>query len=383
MKNKIRILEIIQTLNPAYGGPATSILDRAAVLVKNGFKVDILTYDKKKSSYLKASKINIFNKGPGYGNYTFSITLFLWLIKNKQNYDLFIIHGLWHFSTLISRILLKKKYFIFVHGGLQPFFKLNFLKKLKKKIYWSLIEKKNSLLSNSLLLTNTIEKKQLDNTFVNTNGIKKEVVGLEIIKPKFNKKKVINIFNKKFPELKNKKFLIFLGRFNEIKGCDTLIKALNKLSKKNIKINVLLAGPNNTYKDYLKNLSSKYKLEKNLFWSDTITGDLKWGCILSSSGMVLASNGESFGVSLAESLSCSRPVLTTNKVNIYKDILESQAGLISKNEVNDFSKILEKFNNFNKTQIRRLSKNALNCFNKNFKLNYRKNRLAEFLKKIT
>ena len=381
MKNKIRILEIIQTLNPAYGGPATSILDRAAALVKNGFKVDILTYDKKKSSYIKSSKINIFNKGPGYGNYTFSINLFFWLAKNRQNYDLFIIHGIWHFSTLISRILLKKKYFVFLHGGLQPFFKLNFLKKIKKKIYWSLIEKKNLLMSRSLLLTNITEKKQLDNTFVNTERIKKQVVGLGILKPKFNRKKAINLFNKKFPRLKNKKFLIFLGRFNKIKGCDTLIKALNKLSKKNIKINVLLAGPNNTFKDNLKNLSNKYKLEKNLFWSDTITNDLKWGCILSSSGMVLASNGENFGVSLAESLSCSRPVLTTYKVNIYKEILKYQAGFVSKNRVNDFSKILEKFNNFNKVKLRQFSKNSLICFNRNFNLDYRKNMLAVFLKK--
>lgn len=381
MKNKIKILRIIPTLNPAYGGPANAILDSSISLVKNGFKVDILTYDKKNSSYLKSKKINIFNMGPGYTNFKFSINLFLWLHKNKKNYDLFIIHGIWQFSTLISRILLKKKYFVFLHGGLDPFFKLNFLKKIKKKIYWLLIEKKNLLMSNSLLLTNTIEKNQLNNTFVNTSGIKKKVVNYGILEPKFNKKKSVNLFNKNFPSLKNKKFLLFLGRFHEKKGCDTLIKALNILLKKNIKINVLLAGPNNTFKDNLKNLSKKYGLEKNLFWSDTITNDLKWGAISSSSGMVLASNGENFGVALAESLSCSRPVLTTYKVNIYKEILKHKAGFVSKNSVNDFSKILEKFNNFNKVKKRQLSKNSLICFNKNFNLEYKNNILAKFLKK--
>ncbi len=206
-------------------------------------------------------------------------------------------------------------------------------------------------------------------------------MGYGILEPKFNKKKSINLFNKNFPRLKNKKFLLFLGRFHEKKGCDTLIKALNILLKKNIKINVLLAGPNNTFKDNLKSLSKKYGLQKNLFWSDTIINDLKWGAILSSSGMVLASNGENFGVALAESLSCSRPVLTTNKVNIYKEILKHKAGFVSKNSVNDFSKILEKFNNFNKVKKRQLSKNSLICFNKNFNLEYKNNILAKFLKK--
>ena len=36
----------------------------------------------------------------------------------------------------------------------------------------------------------------------------------------------------------------------------------------------------------------------------------------------LASNGENFGISSVEALSCSKPVITTNKVNIYKSILK-------------------------------------------------------------
>jgi len=47
MKNKIKVLRIIQTLNPAYGGPANTIIGNSTALVKNGFKVDILTYDNK------------------------------------------------------------------------------------------------------------------------------------------------------------------------------------------------------------------------------------------------------------------------------------------------------------------------------------------------
>ena len=46
--------------------------------------------------------------------------------------------------------------------------------------------------------------------------------------------------------------------------------------------------------------------------------------------MLLASHGENFGVSLVESLSMSRPVITTNKVNILR-IEDSDAGFISNN----------------------------------------------------
>ena len=381
MKNKIKILRIIQTLNPAYGGPANTIIDNSLSLIKNGFKVDILTYDNKNTSYVKSNKIKIFNKGPAYGNYTFSINLFLWLFKNKRSYDYFIIHGIWHFSTLISRILLRKNYFVFLHGGLDPYFSKNFFKKIKKIIYWNLVEKKNLLNCKSLLLTSNQEKKSLNHTFVNTDNITKNVIGYGIIKPKINKKECINLFYKKFPDFKNKKFLLFLGRFDQKKGLEILINSIKKLTKKNIKINLLLVGKNNAYKDTLKILSKKNRTEKNIFWSDLMTGDLKWGTILASSGMVLSSHGENFGVSLVESLCCSKPVLTTNKVNIYEEIIKYDAGLISKNTVSDFTKILEKFHKFDDRRIKIMSRNSLICFNKKFNMISKNNKFSTFLKK--
>ena len=372
-KNKIKILRIIHTLDPTSGGPQNAILDNTISLQKLGIKVDILTGDKKKINLPKLKKIKVFNKGIGwFGDYGFNIKLFLWLLKNKDNYDYFIVHGLWSFYTLASRILLHKKYFVFVHGQLDPYFALNHFKKIKKIIYWILIERQNLLSSKSLLLTSTIEKQLLDKTFVNTNGITKTIVKYGILNEKINKKKVTDIFYENFPHLKKKNFLLFLGRFHHKKGCDILIKSLNKLAKQNIRLNILLAGPNtgstNEYKNELKNLSKKYQLEKNLFWSDAIFGDIKSGAILASKGMVLASHGENFGVSLVESLSLKRPVITTNKVNIYKQILKYKAGLISNNNVNDFSKKLKQFYLLNKKQILEMSNNSYRCFDENFNL---------------
>ena len=57
--------------------------------------------------------------------------------------------------------MFKKKYFTFIHGFLDPFFRLNLIKKIKKQIYWYLIEKKNLLLSRSVILTSEEEKKLL------------------------------------------------------------------------------------------------------------------------------------------------------------------------------------------------------------------------------
>ena len=69
-------------------------------------------------------KIKIFNQGPGFGKYTLSLKVFLWILNNRDKYDIFIVHGIWHFSTLLARNF-QKKYFVFLHGGLDTYFDLN------------------------------------------------------------------------------------------------------------------------------------------------------------------------------------------------------------------------------------------------------------------
>tara|TARA_Y100000741_G_scaffold271572_1_gene211684 strand:- start:290 stop:1444 length:1155 start_codon:yes stop_codon:yes gene_type:complete len=378
-KKKNKVLRIISSINPKFGGPSKTIIDSSILLTTQGFKVDILTSDPVYSNFFKSRNIKIINKGPALGNYSFNFSLFFWLLKNKKNYDHFIIHGIWEFNTLIARLLLKNKYFVFTHGQLDPYFMSEKLKKFKKQIYWFFVEKQNLLCSKSLLLTSENEKNLLKNTFVNTKDIKKKIIGYGIIKPSYNKIAAKKDFYKKFPKLKGKKFLLYLGRFHEKKGCEILLKALKKLSDENIKFNILIAGPDNDYKKKLIELSKNYNLTKQIHWSGMLLKNLKWGAISLSKAMVLASHGENFGVSIVESLSCSKPVLTTNKVNIYKKIIKYKSGYISKDNVNSFFSILKKFNNLNKKQLIKLSKNSLKCFNDNFNLENNKKSLANFL----
>ncbi|MFP5228961.1 MAG: glycosyltransferase [Acidobacteriota bacterium] len=59
-----------------------------------------------------------------------------------------------------------------------------------------------------------------------------------------------------------------------------------------------------------------------------IAGDVKWGALRSAEAFILPSHRENFGLVLAESLAAGRPVLTTNKVNVWREIRDDGAGLI-------------------------------------------------------
>tara|TARA_B110000259_G_scaffold76017_1_gene89242 strand:- start:10979 stop:12148 length:1170 start_codon:yes stop_codon:yes gene_type:complete len=378
---KIRVLRLIGSLIPKFGGPQNAIISSSEELIKEGFQVDIITCDNEKFNLKKNKKINIINIKSFIGkNYRFSLKLFLWLLKNKKNYDFFLIHGLWQFNSLLARLLLKK-YFIYTHGQLDEFFSFNFFKKIKKQIYWTLIEKSNLKNAKSILLTSFGEQKQLKKTYVNTNGIKKKIITYGIINRKYNKLKCIEKFNNKFAFFKNKSFYLFLGRFHEKKGCDIIINAINIIGN-DFKSIVLLAGPHEDveYIKYLKSIINKHGLKNKIILTGPIYNDLKFGAILSSKGMLLASHGENFGVSIVESLSMGKPVLLTSKVNIASHIIKAKAGLMSLNTIDSFSKKLMEFEKINKNDLRKMSKNALSCYKKNFSLSKSKKSLGEAIR---
>ena len=131
-------------------------------------------------------------------------------------------------------------------------------------------------------------------------------------------------------------FFLYLGRFHQKKGCDILIESAKLIKKDKENIKILMVGPDNNLKQNLKKYCKENKLEKNIFWSNSLSGDLKWGSILCCEAMVLASHGENFGVALTEALSCKKGVITTNKVNISK-IIKIPVGIITKNNVKSFS----------------------------------------------
>jgi glycosyltransferase involved in cell wall biosynthesis len=383
MKKKIKVLRLIPTLDPKWGGPVHALINSSIVLIRQGFEVDILTCDPKNSNFHKINKFKIINKGPGlFGNFLFSPRLFFWLLKNKEKYDFFLVHAIWDFKNIVMRIFFKKKYSVFIHGSLHPSEKKRgFLRTLKKQIYWWLIEKKNLLCSSSILLTSNFEVKQLNKTFVNTDKIKKTVIKYGIIKKKINKTLALKKFYIKFPYLKKKDFYLYIGRIHPQKACEVIIKSVNQIKKK-FKKKILIMGPlsGSKYELYLMSLVKKYNLENQISFSNAEYGDIKWGALLASKAMVSATHGENFGISFVESLSLGKPVLTTFKVNIFKEILKFNAGLISKDNTNDYSKILLKFDQFNKIKMKKISKNATLCFKENFDLSSKKNSLASYIK---
>jgi len=391
-KRKLKILSIISSLDPKNGGPAKTVFDQNIYFTKvKKYRAEIISLDRKHNlpKYCKGfKKISYFPRNSffskfkllGINRYPIQLNFLNWLIKNKNKYDVFILHGIWDFKNLIARLFIKNKYYVFLHGTLNPYERKSFFKYLKKKIYWFLIEKKNLLNAKAVLFTSKEEEKLNNNTFVNTDDLNKLTVDYAIILEKYNQSACSNKLFKTYPFLKNKKYYLFMGRVDPKKGCDILLHSIYLLGDK-FKSNLVFAGDyNNSTGKELKRLVAKLDLQEKVFFLGHVVDDIKGGVLINSKAMLLCSHDENFGISLVESLGCGKPVLTTYKVNTYKKILAYKAGYVANDNARSFCRIINKFENLNLKQKRLMSKNARNCFNENFNLLNKKNFIPDFEK---
>tara|TARA_B110000503_G_scaffold96495_1_gene145087 strand:+ start:188 stop:1369 length:1182 start_codon:yes stop_codon:yes gene_type:complete len=381
----MKILHVISSCKPQDGGPIEGIKQFNHYYKKLGVIADILCSDSRDSKWLKDKRLpNVYATGPKKFKYAYNPKLLDWLNKNINKYDLIIINGIWQYHNYAVWKVSKKfnkPYFVFIHGMLDPWFKNNyFLKHLKKLIYWYLIQSKVLKDAKSILYTTNEEKTLAKKTFGKFNQCEK-VIGYGIKGNPYLNNKGQNSFLKKYSKLKQKRIILFFGRIHEKKGVDNLINSFTKVLLKNSKLHLVIAGPvDKKYYSRLKEMIDHYKINNFVTWAGFLDNKLKWDAYLSCEVFCLPSHQENFGISVVEALASKKPVLISNKVNIWKIIKKDSAGLVSKDNNTSLYQNLKKITDLNKKEYTNYSNNSYNCFLKNFQINKISTKFINYLK---
>jgi glycosyltransferase involved in cell wall biosynthesis len=74
-----------------------------------------------------------------------------------------------------------------------------------------------------------------------------------------------------------------------------------------------------------------------------LEGEAKWGALYGCDAFVLPSHQENFGIAVVEALACNKPVLISNKVNIWREIAEDGAGVVEEDSVEGTARMLQRF----------------------------------------
>ncbi len=374
----LRILHSIHSVNPAIGGPIEGLKQMSLVNQQYGHAVEVVCLDDPAAPWVKECPFTCHAVGPAFFKYGYSSKLVPWLQANRRNYDVVVVNGIWQYNAFgVWRALQNTTtpYFVFTHGMLDPWFKEAYpLKHLKKWFYWPWGDYRTLRDATAVFFTCEEERRLARKSFWLYKA-DEFVVNYGTRGPIGDTAKQKQAFAEKFPVVNGKKVLLFLGRVHVKKGNDLLFKAFAELVKNSTdpelqKYHIIVAGPNDhPYGHEMAALVKQLGIEDRVTWTGMLQGDLKWGAFYNADAFILPSHQENFGIAVAEALACSVPVLISNKVNIWREILMHQAGLVETDDVEGTKLLLKHWIETPEEQKALMRKNAIDCFSRRFHIN--------------
>ncbi len=345
-------------MDPQTGGPCQGIRNSIREMKKLGIRNEVVCLDDPGSDFLTRDSFCVHPLEKGKGPWQYSSKLIPWLLKNLHRFDAVIVHGLWLYPSFATNSALKKfksrkldsdtnsfvpKLYVMPHGMLDPYFQNDpgrKIKALRNWIYWKLIEKNVISNASALLFTCEEELKLARIPFSPYKPKKELAVGYGLESPPIYTKAMAKAFQEKCGLNKEDRFLLFLSRIHEKKGVDHLLLAYTKLieavkSRSNTGFvfpKLVIAGPglDTIYgKKMLDMVSRSTVLTGHVCFTGMLSGSAKWGAFYGCEAFILPSHQENFGIAVAESLACSKPVLISDKVNIWKEVHASNAGFVN------------------------------------------------------
>jgi glycosyltransferase involved in cell wall biosynthesis len=390
----MKVLHVISSMDPKTGGVCEAVRIFANGLEDLGITNEVVSVDD--IQFNESDRYISHLLGSAKNAWFYSKKLLPWLIDNISRFDAVIVQGLWlyhgyavyrAFKTLKQQRKQEKlpKLFVMPHGMLDPYFqraKGRRLKAIRNIIYWTLIEKKLIHQANEILFTCETELILAREPFWPYKPNLETIVGLGVIAPPAYNTKMADVFNTTIPELCNSPYFLFLSRIHEKKGTDMLIEAYEKLVEEYIDKTdqqglkalpkLVIAGPglDSPYGIKMRQMVSSSKiLENKVYFPGMLTGAAKWGAFYGCEAFVLPSHQENFGIAVVEALTCNKPVLISNQVNIWREIHDGGAAVVGDDTNAGTYSMLYNWSCLSPEDKEKMGDQARHCYEKHFEVN--------------
>ena len=436
----MKILRVIASMDPATGGPCQGIRYSIPHLQSEGCLNEVVCLDDPKAAFLDKEPFVIHALGRGRGPLRYHPYLIPWLEAHLPSYDAVIVHGLWLWPSIATRIAIKKlqkkarrlaspappspssqlpapkipPYFVMPHGMLDPWFQQEpgrRWKALRNRIYWRLVERRVIRDATAVLFTCDRELELARTTFPLYAPNREINVGYGVPDPPAHTEEMDRVLYKSCSGLPcDRPFLLFLSRIHPKKGLDLLIRAYAEVygsmdSPANALPALVIAGPIDS--DYAREMicladellpgsvfsphssseapNTYSPLPMNrpaIHFAGMLQGEGKWGALHRCEAFILPSHQENFGIAVAETLSCGRPVLISDKVNIFREVEAAEAGLVAPDDMEGVISLLQSWVSLEVLRRHEMARNGSRLFQERFHNKTTARRLLEVLKKV-
>jgi len=372
----LRILHVVQSVNPTSGGPIEGIRQIAASHHAYGHSLEIVSLDPHDAPFLSFPGVPVFPLRTAFLDRWFPVTLYRWLKCHHGNYDAVIINGIWGFHLLAAYLALRNTstpFLVFTHGMLDPWFRFRYpLKHLKKWLVWPWAIALPLRHADAVCFTCEQEKLLARQSFWLYDCIEQVVTyGTQGIPEPA--RDYATAFLQQHPAIAGRQCLLFLGRVAPKKGPDLLFRAVAVLQNEGLwnpaRHCLVMAGPaDGSYARKLLRLADHLGITASLHWTGMLQGDQKWGAFQAAAAFVLPSHQENFGIAVAEALSSSIPVLLTHPVNIASEIAADQAGLVEPDTLVGVTSLLRRWFVTPEADRASMAGHARRCFEQRYQI---------------
>lgn len=371
----MKILRVISGTNASEGGPIEGIRQITNILGARGHTIEVASLDPADAPWLEELPFKVHALGTDRDWYLSAPRLQKWLVANALNYDIVIQHGLWNPTGLATWRAMRatgSPYLVFAHGMLDPWFRRAYpLKHAIKQIVWLLADGRLTADARYVLFTTEEERSLARQSFWPVRYKEKVIrygtgdVDIAVLP------RQAQMFRQQHPEVGQNPYLLFLSRIHPKKGCDLLVQAFAEIATARPDLHLVIAGPDDAHiKSPLIDLTIELGVRDRVHWPGMLQGDAKWGAFAASEAFVLPSHQENFGVAVAEAMACGRPVLITNKVNIWREVLACGGGMVENDDLVGITNLLKTFVDMSQASLGEVGKKAREGFLRNFEISY-------------
>jgi glycosyltransferase involved in cell wall biosynthesis len=317
MAEPVKILHVLSSLDQRDGGPIRAVLDLSAGCVQFGLDSHILAPGPVRldDNPLPPEKIHAVAE-PQFRTFHYSPDLRHWLRRNISQFNGVVIHGMWLYPGVVASsecLRARIPYACFPHGMLDiyPVHQSGLVKRIKKTLYWSLVERRMFARAAAVFYTT---KREMDNaqlTF-SVENTKFVVVPYGV---GANAGGALCPANQSLQQPPERRIALFLGRVHPKKNVEFLVRAWNLAASIPSDYHLLIVGPGDPkYVARLKHLADSGPCTGRIHFVGNVSGQDKSYLFGRAQWFLLPSLQENFGLAVLEAVQAGCAVAISNQV---------------------------------------------------------------------
>ena len=329
----MRVLHVIQSLDPAQGGPPHVAVRLAAAQVELGHEAALFSYallashaaaESASSRVPQMDRVGIHTAPPDG-------SLERWTAGNARqrlkelvtDFDILHLHGVWDPLVKAAAAVARRQrvpYVVTPHGMLDPWCLRQ--KAFKKRLALALGYRQMLNSAAFLHLLNDDELRLLEPLGLTTrlevfpNGIFPQELELAECRGNFFRQRL---------GIESSRVILFLGRLHYKKGLDYLAKSFAQLPADCSDVQLVVAGPDGGARGAFLRDVENMGLSKRVHVTGPLYGADKYDALSSAACFCLPSRQEGFSIAILEALICQTPVVISENCH-FPEVASAGAG---------------------------------------------------------